>query len=245
MFEEIQEEEPATLTGVETTTNIYSKLRLRDGDNLTAGKPGDTGYFIVREPDLTNEDIGSENILGFENTKAMADNLVQEYKNMINSIKKYNGFYIGRYELTGTVESPKEKSGEVLTNINWYNAYKACQNVIKNNADVKSTMIYGCQWDETMSWLSQKGYNTDSNSSSWGNYDGSSLNTGSSSRYKANEIFDLAGNYSEWTQTANAEAFRIVRGGNYTEYVYASIYSGYKPQGEGSCSTTRPTLCIK
>ena len=223
MFEEIPEgEEPATLTGVETTTNIYSKLRQRNGDSYTSGAPGTTG---IREPDvLTSYDTNPQyyqNILGFESTKAMADSMVAEYKAMSVSVKKYHGFWIGRYELTGTVETPTVKAGDVLTASsseagNWYGLYKACQNVIKNNTDVKSTMIYGCQWDETMSWLNKCGYNTDTDSSSWGNYSGSPINTGSVSTYKANEIFDLAGNYYDWTQEASSTDHRVGRGGYYS-----------------------------
>ena len=214
------EEQTATLTGVTTQTNIYSKLRQRSGDSYSAGAPGTTG---IREPDvLTSHDTNPQyyqNILGFESTKSMADSMVAEYKAMSVSVKKYHGFWIGRYELTGTVETPTVKAGDVLTASsseagNWYGLYKACQNVIKNNTDVKSTMIYGCQWDETMSWLSRNGYNTDTDSSLWGNYGSSSpINTGSVSTYKANEIFDLAGNYFEWTQEAYSTNYRVLRGG--------------------------------
>ena len=254
MFEEIPEgEEPATLTGVETTTNIYSKLRQRNGDSYTSGAPGTTG---IREPDvLTSYDTNPQyyqNILGFESTKSMADSMVAEYKAMSVSVKKYHGFWIGRYELTGTVDTPTVKAGDVLTASsseagNWYGLYKACQNVIKNNTDVKSTMIYGCQWDETMSWLNKCGYNTDTDSSSWGNYSGSPINTGSVSTYKANEIFDLAGNYYDWTQEASSTGSRVNRGG------YSSHSGSSNPAADrgtniasysGGSHSARPTLYI-
>ena len=254
MFEEIPEgEEPATLTGVETTTNIYSKLRQRNGDSYTSGAPGTTG---IREPDvLTSYDTNPQyyqNILGFESTKSMADSMVAEYKAMSVSVKKYHGFWIGRYELTGTVDTPTVKAGDVLTASsseagNWYGLYKACQNVIKNNTDVKSTMIYGCQWDETMSWLNKCGYNTDTDSSSWGNYSGSPINTGSVSTYKANEIFDLAGNYYDWTQEASSTGSRVNRGG------YSSHSGSGNPAADrgtniasysGGSHSARPTLYI-
>ena len=253
MFEEIPEgEETAKLTGVETITNIYSKLRQRDGDSYSAGAPGTSG---IREPDvLSNNDTNPQyyqNILGFESTKSMADSMVAEYKAMSVSVKKYHGFWIGRYELTGTVETPTVKAGDVLTATldeagNWYGLYKACKNVIKNNTDVKSTMIYGCQWDETMSWLNKCGYNTDTDSSSWGNYSGSPINTGSVSTYKANEIFDLAGNYYDWTQEAYSTTYRVSRGGNYNNSVSinpAADRSLGTNNGSGSYSA-RATLYI-
>ena len=251
------EEKTATLTGVETQTTIYSKLRVREGESFTAGTPGTSG---IREPDvLSNYDTITQiyqEILGLESTKEMADSFVSEYKAMSDSVKKYHGFYIGRYELTGTVDNPTVKAGKVLTAAkaasseagSWYGLYKACQNVIKNNTDVKSIMIYGCQWDETISWLRRKGYNTDTDSSSWGNYSGSPIDTGSDSRYKANEIFDLAGNYFDWTQEANSTSNRIVRGG------YFSIPASSLPAANrgndmvdfygGGCYSARVTLYI-
>ena len=224
----IFEEEVATLINKETQTSIYSKLRVKSGESYSAGAPGTKG---IREPDVLNNNDTDikyyQEILKFGSTKDMADSMVAEYKNVSDSIKKYHGFYIGRYELTGTVDVPTVKAGDVLTNSsskagNWYGLYKACQNVIKNNSEVKSTMIYGCQWDETMSWLSKNGYNTDTDSRSWGNYSGNPIDTGSNLTYESNEIFDLAGNYWEWTQEASSSGSRSNRGGYF--YLSGSDY---------------------
>ena len=91
-------------------------------------------------------------------------------------------------------------------------------------------MIWGCQWDVTMNWLISSGAKTsdevNKNSSSWGNYYDSTApantgnyvkdtrkNTGSNEAWKANNIYDLAGNCYEWTQEANGTVFRAHRGG--------------------------------
>ncbi len=207
----------ATGTGEENevTTNVYSNLTIRSGDSYTSVKPGDTSS--VREPDVLNDyDTDAQyhyDILGFDSTKAMAESFVAEYKAMSDSIKKYKGFYIGRYELTAN----GEKTGASLTDQNWYNLYKACQNVVTGKENVKSTMIYGVQWDAVCDWLEQSGFNTDTDSSSWGNYNsGSKIDTGSNSTYEANGIFDLAGNCREWTQEAYSANYRIKRGGYYS-----------------------------
>ena len=42
------------------------------------------------------------------------------------------------------------------------------------------------------------------------------LTTGASDTFKVKNIFDLAGNVSEWTMEANGSAFRVGRGGNYS-----------------------------
>ena len=257
----------ATGTGVENevTTNVYSNLTIRSGDqsSYTKGVPGDTSS--VREPDVLNDyDTDAQyhyDILGFDSTKVMAESFVAEYKAMSDSIKKYKGFYIGRYELTGSVDEPTEKAGKVLTAAsseagNWYNLYKACQNVVTGKENVKSTMIYGVQWDAVCDWLEQSGFNTDSNSSSWGNYNnssdnaaiegaGSKQNTGYSDYWKANNIYDLAGNYYEWTQEAFSTNNRIVRGGYCTDSGSSFPASGriYSlPSSSVSLDSSRATL---
>ena len=221
----------ATGTGEENevTTNVYSNLTIRNGDqsSFTVGTPGveetEGEDHVIREPDvLSSYDIDAQyrdDILGFDSTKAMAESFVAEYKAMSESIKKYKGFYIGRYELTAN----GEKTGASLTDQNWYNLYKACQNVVTGKENVKSTMIYGVQWDAVCDWLEQSGFNTDTDSSSWGNYNsGSKIDTGSNTTYEANGIFDLAGNCFEWTQEAYSTNYRIVRGGN--SYISGSDY---------------------
>ncbi len=214
-------DETVKLNGVETTTDVYSKLTIRDEDKeyYTASKPGETSK--VREPDvLSSYDTDEQyykTILGFNSTKEMADSMAKEYKAMSDSVKKYKGFYIGRYEITGTVDSPTEKKGAVLSADkagNWYSLYKACKGFTKGN--VVSTMIYGCQWDATMEWLKQTEFKedpskVDTDSSSWGNYNSSKIETGSNPAYQANKIFDLAGNYLDWTQEASHTYSRVNR----------------------------------
>ena len=249
----------ATGTGEENevTTNVYSNLTIRNGDqsSFTVGTPGveetEGEDHVIREPDvLSSYDIDAQyrdDILGFDSTKAMAESFVAEYKAMSDSIKKYKGFYIGRYELTAN----GEKTGASLTDQNWYNLYKACQNVVTGKENVKSTMIYGVQWDATMDWLKATKFQTDTSkvdedSSSWGNYSsGSKIDTGSNTTYEANGIFDLAGNCFEWTQEASSPDDRIKYGGayNFSGSPYpASDRSNNSPYNSYSNTSSRATL---
>ena len=225
-----QETPETKLTGVETTTDVYSKLRIREADQLyiTAGIPN---TYNTREPDLLKEFDTVEgyykNTLGYNNITEMAEAFVKEYVATYNSIKKYRGFYIGRYEITGTINIPTvQKNQIVLASQDWYNLKKACSNVV-NNEYAQSTMVYGNQWDEVMSWLVETGDKTDyqvnENSADWGNSNdsigaaeadsGTKQLSGKNEAWKANNIYDLAGNCSEWTQTADGTDARILRGG--------------------------------
>ncbi len=236
-----------------TTTNVYSKLRIRTGGYYTAGAPGTTN---VREPDILtdatygdavqNNDTRGINLIrstfGYKDStdagvlKHFAQDMINEYNATYESIKKYGGFYIGRYELTETDGKPTvQRKQPVLTAANenyttWYGLKKACSEVVANNQYAQSEMIYGNQWDEVMDWLKQTAFaeTTGSNpvdvdSSSWGNYSnysgeevegaesGSPRNAGSNDAWSANNIYDLAGNYFDWTQEAYDTYRRVVR----------------------------------
>ena len=82
-------------------------------------------------------------------------------------------------------------------------------------------MIWGLQWDATCKWLASSGFNI-TDSTSWGNYKystadghGSKQNTGFSESWKANNIYDFAGNCDEFTQEAQDTFIRDIRGGDY------------------------------
>ena len=222
----------ATLAGTSVTTPYYSKLRVRNGDDLSVTTPGNTSG--IREPELlSGYDIDSQYYqiidLSYQSPQDMAKDFVEDYKAMHDSIYTYQGFYIGRYELTGTVSSPTVKKGQTVLSAdiagNWYYLKKACTNIVSSSY-AQSTMVYGNQWDEIMSWLVSSGGKTSSevntDSSSWGNYknstgaaatnSGSKQTSGKNEAWKANNIYDLAGNCREWTQEALSTLDRISRG---------------------------------
>ena len=136
---------------------------------------------------------------------------------MIASVGKYGGFYVGRYELTGSVTNPTEVSDTVLTNQNWYNLYKACKGFTTN--EVESRMIWGCQWDMVCKYISEQGDKKDiTDSTTWGNYSnntetghGSKQITGYKESWSANKIYDIAGNCWELTQEAYYTGTRTYR----------------------------------
>ena len=225
---------PVKLSNVDVETNIYSKLRVREGENYYSSFPGDTDKNKIKEPDvLINNynfyDSRKEyyNTLGYSSDEEMAEKIVEEYINTYNSIKEYKGFYVGRYELTGTIDEPTVKKKEkVINSQNWYSLKKACNNIV-NTEFAKSIMIYGNQWDTVMSWLVKTGARTESevyvDSRTWGNYIDSKVPViddegyvtfqvaGRSDDWKANNIFDLAGNYYEWTQEEEGDYGRVFR----------------------------------
>ena len=195
------------------------------------------GTSSYREPDIVTEydnDTSYMNILGLASGNALKQQLQIEFNEMIESVDTYGGFYIGRYE-TGNLSSSAGrepvvvKGNSSISNVNWYYMYRNIKELAANNS-VKSTMIWGCLWDRTLIWLAEtnqassgvngKSYAEIVNSSGWGNYNtdsggtGSKQPTGNSETWKANNIYDMAGNVHDWTIEARYAGNRVQRGGS-------------------------------
>ena len=180
------------------------------------------------EPEITSYDsdfrIKSLDIKT-DNLNEFLIQLEQQFNSMIESVEKYGGFYIGRYE-TGDLNKSVaviKKYGTNLGSQPWHVMYKKCKNLKGINNNVETGMIWGSQWDRTLIWLVKSGNKTieeiSEDSINWGNYKNSTFNyknssgklvtknagsgaiipTGSSEYTKANNIYDLAGNVREWS----------------------------------------------
>ncbi len=147
-----------------------------------------TGY---REPDVTGDltkyDIDSQ-LHRYSNEEAryemLSEEMEENYYEMIKSIKKYGGFYIGRYE-TGLTSSDTAVIRKMQTRINgqtWYTSYKKCKGLKGENENVETSMIWGSLWDATLEWFVDVGAKTTGGvtityrevgdySSDWGNCD--------------------------------------------------------------------------
>ena len=169
-----------------------------------------------------------------------------EFNETIKSIQKYGGFWIGRYE-TGNLKTEipvVQRMNTSINNQNWYTAYMLIQ-LMNANEKVKTSMIFGCLWDETLQWLVDSGNKTyaDMNdSTNWGNYLNSTFEykntsgststksasnstripSGSTEYSKANNIYDMAGNVYDWTLEGSGSYYRRCRGGSY--YIRGSKY---------------------
>ena len=233
-------------TGVKTTKYTNSEIISKK----TRGLPGSTNW---REPDiLTDSTYGDTDdrakTAGFSSLANMAETMKSDYEEMIASLEKYKGFYIGRYELTAN----GEKTGATQTDKNWYTLYKNCK-TLAVGSNVKTRMIWGLQWDATCNWLDSSGFSI-TDSSTWGNYKnndatghGSLQNTGFSESWKANNIYDFAGNCYELTQEAADTFSRAYSGGDYGCYgsgAQASFHNGCSPTFILGDIGSRPTLYL-
>lgn len=248
--------------------DVYSNLRYNKADDteenqFEVGKPGEYGKLV--EPELSlGYDLQPYTCqkLGAEDMQEYAKDLIQEYEDVYASTCIYNGFYIGRYELTGTYEKPTvAREQELLVLRDWYDLKQACINLVDTEY-AGTTMIYGNQWDEVMSWIVETGEKTYEqvyeDSFGWGNYINSETDpfayidqdkpnkSASNLAWQANEIYDLAGNAMEWTQEC-INGFRVMRGGNYMcgSKVHANSRELTAPDWATGDDTTRAIMYVK
>ena len=263
-YDEITGTQPYNWSESNGVMTISSKTNYREPD--VVAKYSSTGYDM----DSRLKTLG----IGAKTTHEFLNQLEKEFNNMVASVEKYGGFYIGRYE-TGNINQDTPVIQKGNTNISsqtWYNMYKRCKNIKGANTNVETGMIWGNQWDRTLMWLIETGSKTKEqiadDSTSWGNYynatfeyvnssgstatknEGSStrIPTGSAEYTKANNIYDLAGNVRDWTMEADSAGSRVSRGGSYNyggDGYPADGRSDYGPTNSYSHYGCRSALYIK
>ena len=180
--------------------------------SLVTGNSADT-YAVMDSISGTSYDADSsyyKDILGYTSSTGTIDfgkDMQKDYNAMIESVSKYGGFYIGRYETSISGETVASKvaipmNATTDSGNTWYGMYKKQKEYTsKNNiTSVKSSMIWGSQYDAMLNWAltgRDKGKVTAIGN---GNHNGTGVvNTGTSTADKINNIFDLSGNLCEWT----------------------------------------------
>ena len=209
---------PSEMYGTDKDGKKWGKLYEFSSSGITANnwteKDGVISITDVeshREPDVI---VGDDSLSQLET----------EFKNMIASVEKYGGFYIGRYE-TGNLSKNKVavvKNNNDIDEQTWYTMYNKAKEIAVNS-NVTSSMIWGSQWDATLKWMYNSGnaekkkYTYDSTGK--GNYYDTNGNktiaTGSIETYAVNNIYDMAGNVWDWTIEASSTDLRVGRGGGY------------------------------
>ena len=214
----------------EIELDVYSLYaqRMWELDLFTDEVAKELGYENAE--DYFNNSMYGESGMSLEQLIDMIPTLYKSsYKDMViktDSVNANGGFYIGRYEASeeaGKVATKKDK--KPWNNISQEQALENTKTeTMYPDSDFTSTLLTGAAWDRTLCWLYETGEKSIveivGDSKSWGNYsddeDGNNgiVNTGSA-RTIANNIYDLAGNLSEWTTEANYTTLRVYRGGDY------------------------------
>lgn len=156
------------------------------------------------------------------------ETLTVDLYEQIESVRKYGGFYISRYNISISSQATPQsiKGVKPLTNISFHHARKVAS-IFEDTEVVKSHLTYGAEYDSVLAWLITSGVKTlediSKDSTNWGNYvtDKRSrgvneiVETGCCEEWCINNIYDFAGNVKEWTQEEFESSYRATRGGSY------------------------------
>ena len=253
----------AGVAGKEMAEYVDGNYRgiLYEFSETTSKRMDSTEY---REPDLvTDYDNDSRTYLqAIGLTQEQFKKQIQDdYNDMIESIKKYGGFYIGRYETSmndataesvsksGTSEIVASKKGVMPVSAEynsqmWYGLYDKERSYAEDtgiSSAVKSSMIWGSQYDAMLNWVLQGSYKDKVTHSSTKH---GPEPTASEPTEVINNIFDLGNNLYEWTLEANSTKYRINRGGNYEDSSSPDGRARYSSNYDGSDNTSRLTLIL-
>ena len=220
----------------------------------------DKNIFLLETPYAYRDDYREFNRFSgikFNNSQDFKNHLTQEKNQITESIKKYGGFYIGRYEsstkeysrkyLPESKPNKQSETGGTRTESNentWYGLYSR-QNAYNNyniNANVKGTMIWGKQYDEVINWIKSTGINE----TVLGSKRNTTRITGSNINDKICNIYDLIGNSNEWTVEGKNENvdIRYARGGNKNQFNSLSSKSEISARERANLAGTRLVLII-
>ncbi len=190
-----------------------------------------------------------------EFNEALNDELLEQFE----SVKKYGGFYISRYNISKSSEGKPQSVKGIMPWVNLnFNDAKKVASTIEDNEAVKSHLTFGAEYDSVLEWFIKTEVKTfaeiTEDSTEWGNHWNTKnspkkvVKTGSREEWCANNIYDFAGNVDEWTQEKNESSRRVIRGGycNFNGYYYPVAARGCNDPVDFYCNTGfRATLYIK
>ena len=184
-----------------------------------------------------------------------------EYNTMKTQVLKYGGFYIGRFEAGvnsttlrtaySTAQTVVCKKGVAPYNyVPWGTSMSDASEVegtsgagylaksmYSSSSSVTSTLTYGCQWNAMCRYIGD---------SQRTNVREDIELTGNDSTDVSKNIYDLAGNCSEWTMEAYDTGKRVIRGSYYESLEPVEYRSYHNPNDTyGYGRSFRPTFYIK
>lgn len=229
-----------------SATNPY----IPEGFSAVGGSPI-TGYVI--EDEYGNQYVWVPVEDGKLTRVRMSKNEYQETSEaateLVNSVAKYYGFYIARFEASEYEIDGKIVAASMAGKTPWFNI--TCTDAIKKASEsakafgyegYSTALISSYAWDTTLEWIDNSVTNY-SSSIDYGNYTGTIYPTGYTEKDNINNICDLAGNVREWTTeiykeseedsnssiSRNTEEIknRVVRGGSASSQRVPMAYTGY------------------
>ena len=198
--------EPDVVTGVEPSETV----------NSASGSQYDAVKSNLNRAGCTTDLTGDGKVDAYDFKKQLEN----EFNLMAESVNKYDGFYVGRYETSKNGENPQSKASSAEKVIetaynssqenDWYGLYALNKKYSTNS--VQGSMIWGSQYDAMMSWMGKLAeiyIGEDRNQS---------RTCGTAPKDVINNVYDLYGNSVEWILTARGSSTRPTKGGCHDFY---------------------------
>lgn len=249
-------------TSTEKSSYGQSTTSYREPDVLTNTGYGDWSTNSSRGYALIKQYI--DGMSGKSNAEIQTQwtkQVREEYNAMIESVAKYGGFFVGRYEtsyngtVVASVSGVKPMSAETTSGGTWYGMYQKQKDFTTSSDKMQANMIWGSQYDAMLNWAlegADKTHITATNNALHNYSDSSSLLTRTTTENdtatgldRINNIYDLEGNLREWTQEAYNAYFRVFRGGSYYDAYSPSNRSDNVPGFVDAFGGSRLSLYIK
>ena len=232
------------------TENDYKGLLYEFSENGSEVITGcTTSIDNAHEPDILST---YDNDINYNNGLFTKDSLQQEYNKMIESVEKYHGFYISRYELGLEETTPVSKDTSTNTDVTtadasnsetytWYGLYSKCKEFApkSSNKSVVSSMVWGSQYDAMLNWMKKQGEAVEKENDEKTN---TSKKTGNNPNDIIRNIYDIYGCHGDWTLSAVSNNLRGYYGGY---NVSPANIEGTNPTEADVNMSTRISLYIK
>ena len=210
-----------------TATNLVGRLYISSDINTGNNIYSYTIDFTKKNQIYDESSYHEPNTISSDASNNITiDQLKNDFVVMAKSVAKNGGFYISRYEVGTNGDSKKNQ--KVLTTASsdgdnylgadkWYGLYNTIRNIDENKQ-----MIWGCQYDQVIKFLKENGedpeightYIADSRALS-----------GQNKQDCMKNMYDLEGNYREWTTEAYSTNNRAHRGSSYDDVIHSLFFS--------------------
>lgn len=212
------------------TNGVYTPAQVASVENYTKAVTISDGY-----QELSTFRAGNTA------TNSTAQNATaRNLEEFISTTLENGGYYIARFEASGTASKITSKYNQtLLNNITQPNAAKAAREMygeVKENDELiyASDLVNSYAWDTAIIFIQTYSTETDASSYASKNKSASFANTGINNDKYCN-IWDMSGNVNEWTTESSTRTFGI----SFTPCVYRGGYCYTDGGGHGSYTSYR------
>ncbi len=194
-----------------------------------------------------NREPAADDTQSYYDKGITVESMQNDYNTMISSIKKYGGFYVARYEI-GKNNNEISKLGTNIVSSNtvssitegdsWSGLFFLAKNFY-NKEGVTSEMIWGSQYDALLNFSLENPDDcnkvTESTNGNHGDNNGPTYSGVFIGNDSISNVFDLEGNYWEYTKEATGSSCsRVFRGGSSYGNSSAAYYTNNPPSGRNT-----------